>query len=86
MFFKLKCQINAVKYSSSYNDNFLCSAGAVCHELGHLFDLPHDPQGFMSHQIDLLSDLLVDSNVEINLASKHRYLSSASAGILNCHR
>lgn len=66
-------------YRGTYGGCFATTLGAVCHELGHTFDLGHTPDGIMGRGFDnvnLVFTVQPCEDNERNSSNGNRYISS----------
>ncbi|KAH8387412.1 hypothetical protein KR093_006928 [Drosophila rubida] len=64
-------------YRRSYGGVYASTLGAVCHELGHCFDLGHTQEGVMGHGFDYLNRVLTVDQLTEHLPQ--RIVASPSA-------
>lgn len=66
-------------YRGTYGGCFATTLGAVCHELGHTFDLGHTPDGIMGRGFDNVNLVFTVQSCEDNESysyNRNRYVSS----------
>ncbi|XP_062138429.1 uncharacterized protein LOC133847419 [Drosophila sulfurigaster albostrigata] len=66
-------------YRRSYGGVYASTLGAVCHELGHCFDLGHTQEGVMGHGFDYLNRVLTVDQLTEHLPQRIVTTSAAAA-------
>ncbi|KAH8308479.1 hypothetical protein KR044_005445 [Drosophila immigrans] len=66
-------------YRRSYGGVYASTLGAVCHELGHCFDLGHTQEGVMGHGFDYLNRVLTVDQLTEHLPQRIVASSPSSA-------
>ncbi|XP_073833974.1 uncharacterized protein [Musca autumnalis] len=57
-------------YRKTYGGVYASSLGAVCHEIGHIFDLGHDLEGVMGSNFDYINNVLVTNKTTEHLPTR----------------